>query len=427
MSSTSESSTTSNFGALFELLTPQGIELLDSLPEYSEGASLALGERLRKAGHSPALVTEALTQSRLRQRAAEKFGPFAQRMLFTAHGLEQSTRLAVAAHHAGRFRDAGVEMVADLGCGLGGDTIAKAGLGLSVIGVDADPVTVALATVNTSLFDGVSIEHGRAEDFDLARVEGAWFDPARRDERARIHDPEEAMPPLSFIVEAARRLGAVGAKLAPAIAHDDLIPGTETQWVSWRGQVLEACAWFGPLARRFPEGHKAAGAVVPRSALIIGQRPNGSGHTVVLDPDTANDDAVRNPPVGELGRFLVEPDGAIIRAGLLGTFARRIGAHTIDPTIAYLSTDAEDDVLDLAPYGKAFEVQEVLPFHTKKIAAYLKQRGIGTLEVKKRGADVDPAVLRKQLKLNKKDGGSATLIVTRAGGERVAVVSRPLG
>ncbi len=424
------------FGALAELLTPDGMRLLDSLPEYSEAQSLSLGEKLRNEGHSPALVSEALTQSRLRVKAREKFGPFAERMLFTAHGLEQSTRLSIAAHHAARFRDAEIHTVADLGCGLGGDTIAKAGLGLTVIGVDADPRTVALATVNTSLFESVTIEHGTAEEFDLSRVQGAWFDPARRDGRGRVHDPEEAMPPLSVIVKAARTLGAqqtsatdshgfgaVGAKLAPAIDHEHLVPGTETQWISWHGQVLEACAWFGPLTRR--SAGEISG-VVPRSALLIGSRADGTPHTTVLDPDTDDDDALRYPDVDELGSIIMEPDGAIIRAGLLGTVARRLGAHTIDPTIAYLSSSGNPETTAASPLVRAFRVDDVLPMHTKKIAAYMKQRSIGTLEIKKRGVDIDPARLRTQLKLDKKASNAATLIVTRVAGERVAIVATPL-
>lgn len=462
----------SDLGGLAELLTPAGMQLVDSLPAYSDTDSLSLGARLRAEGHSPALVAEALTQSRLRAAATEKFGPFAARMLFTQTGLEQATRLSIAAHHAARFRDAGAECVADLGCGLGGDTIAKAGLGLRVIGVDTDPTTVALATVNTSIFDSVSIELGRAEDFDLSRVDAAWFDPARRDGHGRIHDPEKACPPLSVIVQAARELGGasggagangfgasgsaaagseegdfgpVGAKLAPAINHADLVPGTETQWVSWNGQVLEACAWFGPLARTFP----GLDAVVPRSALVIerdstetagetgavrkaktagASGATGAARAVVLDPHVdpaVDDDAVRTPAVGDLADYVVEPDGAVIRAGLLGTYARQIGAHTIDPTIAYLSsTRVPND--GVAPLGRAFQVEEVLPLHTKKIAQYLKARGVGILEVKKRGVDVDPARLRTQLRLEKKAAGRATLIATRLGGQRVAIVAQPV-
>src|SRR5687768_9326407 len=87
---------------------------------------------LRKAGHSPDLVAAVVGQSRLRMRGRTKFGELAERMLFTRAGLEQATRLSIAARHAARFREAGLTRVADLGCGIGGDAFGLAGLGLRV-------------------------------------------------------------------------------------------------------------------------------------------------------------------------------------------------------------------------------------------------------------------------------------------------------
>src|SRR5262245_2213387 len=126
---------------LTTLLTPEGLRLLDGLPAAESTDDVARTvSRLRAAGHSPELVSAVVGQSRLRARARAKFGDFAQGMLFTRAGLEQATRLEIAARHAGRFRDAGIERVADLGCGIGGDALGFAGLGLRVEAVDADEV-----------------------------------------------------------------------------------------------------------------------------------------------------------------------------------------------------------------------------------------------------------------------------------------------
>src|SRR3712207_5407287 len=139
-------------GDLVELLSAGGLRLLDSLPAYGAGAeALSTVTRLRALGHSPGLVATVLTQARLRARAVPKFGEFAGRMLFTEAGLEQATRLPVAALHAGRFRTAGVRRVADLGCGLGGDAMAMAALDLDVLAVDADEGTAALASYNLEI------------------------------------------------------------------------------------------------------------------------------------------------------------------------------------------------------------------------------------------------------------------------------------
>ncbi|BDZ55552.1 hypothetical protein GCM10025870_26250 [Agromyces marinus] len=50
----------------------------------------------------------------------------------------------------------------------------------------------------------------------------------------------------------------------------------------------------------------------------------------------------------------------------------------------------------------------------------LQDRGIGTVEIKKRGVDVDPAALRTRLKL--RGERSATVVLTREEGRHVAVL-----
>ncbi|MEK6310779.1 MAG: SAM-dependent methyltransferase, partial [Curtobacterium sp.] len=134
---------------LAQLLTPEGMALLDRTPSVSDGGEIVrVVSRLRGEGHDPGLVAAVLTQAKLRQKAGAKFGPFASRMLFTEAGLEQATRLQVAAQHAGRFAAAGLTRVADLGCGIGGDAMAMAALDLDVTAVDRDEVTAAVATHN---------------------------------------------------------------------------------------------------------------------------------------------------------------------------------------------------------------------------------------------------------------------------------------
>jgi hypothetical protein len=94
---------------LREILSLDGLRLLDEQPAWDTTADVVRTvSDLRKAGHPPGLVAAVLGQARLRSRAKTKFGPFAERMLFTEAGLEQATRLSVAAQHAGRFQRAGI-------------------------------------------------------------------------------------------------------------------------------------------------------------------------------------------------------------------------------------------------------------------------------------------------------------------------------
>lgn len=395
--------------AIEPLLHPEGWALLASLPPYREEESLARGAALRAAGHPAERVAAALTQSRLRARAAEKFGEFAQTMLFTPHGLEQATRLPVAALHAERFQRAGIGSVADLGCGIGGDAMALAGLGLDVRAVDRDPLTVAVATVNLRPFPSASAHLGTVEEHDVTSTEGIWLDPARRapvrGSTRRLHDPEEYEPPLSHLLDLARRLpsGALGAKLGPAVDRDALPAEAEVQWLSRHGQVLEAALWCGPLAR----------TDVRSSALVIGRN---RAHRLDLPPDGPAD-----PEPGSLGAHLYEPDGAVIRAGLLGRLAADLGARTLDPTIAYLTTDHREDT----PFARGYAVRDVMPFHLKRLTAYLREHRIGVLEIKKRGTAVEPEELRRKLRPRRFGDGRATLVLTRIAGEQHVIVADP--
>ncbi len=382
---------------LRELLTPEALGLLEQLPP-SEGApdAVRLVSRLRKEGHPPARVAAVLTQYRLRRKAVAKFGPFAERMLFTAPGLEQASRLAVAAQHAGRYRAAGLGSVADLGCGIGGDSMAFSALDLRVTAVERDEPTAAIASYNLAPWVRTTVELGDATGFDVERAEGLWLDPARREGARRLSSPDDFSPRL----EAALALAAqrpTGIKLAPGMDRALLPEGLEAQWVSDGGEVVELVLWSGALAR---DG-------IGRAALVLG----AEGSSELTAPEDSAD-----APVGDPGEYLYEPDGAVIRARLIGDLARRLDGRMLDGTIAWITADR----LQPTPFARAFRVLERWPLDAKRIGRELKQRGIGTVEIKKRGVDIDPAAFRKQLKPT--GAGSATLVLTRVAGERAALL-----
>ncbi|GAB3284943.1 class I SAM-dependent methyltransferase [Microbacterium lacusdiani] len=387
------------------LLTREGLALLDALGDVDSADDVARTvSRLRAAGHSPELVSAVVGQARLRQRATAKFGEFADRMLFTRAGLEQATRMSVSVHHARRMRQAGIERVADLGCGIGGDSLAFAALGMGVLAVDADPVTAALAAYNLAPFRaegaGVEVRAARAEEVPLDEVGAVWLDPARRTaghgETARVAAADYS-PPLDWVFDLAGRVPA-GVKLGPGHDRDALPEHAETQWISVDGSTVELVVWTGALAR---EG-------VRRSALVL---RGDDAHELTAAADTADE------PVRALGAFLHEPEGAVIRARLIGDVARALDAGPVAQGIAYLTGDAAAT----SPFVASFRVRETLPADPKPLAKALRARGIGTLEIKKRGVDVDPAALRKRLAL--KGDQSATLILTRVDGRRTAILA----
>ncbi|MGY1453544.1 class I SAM-dependent methyltransferase [Streptomyces sp. SS8] len=383
------------------LLTDEGQALLAKLRSYDPGRELAVATRLRR-DHPAGLVSAALAQARLRQRAAAKFGADdAARMYFTPDGVEQATRASVAAYRAGRFAALGVRRLADLCCGNGGDAIALARAGIEVLAVDRSPLACAVARANAGalgLSDLIEVRCADVTEVDASGFDAVFADPARRGGRGRIFDPEAYSPPLSWAVEAARRAPLAALKVAPGIPHEAVPEGAAAEWISDGGDVKEAVLWFGAASR---------GAPRVRATLLPG-------------PRTLDSAGLPDPPSGPVGRYLYEPDGAVIRAHLVAEVAELVGGRLIDPTIAYVTSEEHRPT----PYATAYEITDTLPFNVKRLKALLRERGVGTLTVKKRGSAVEPEELRRKVKPS--GPHSATVFLTRAAGAPTMLLGHPL-
>ncbi len=380
------------------LLTDEGQALLTELRDHAPGQELAVATRLRR-DHPAELVSAAIAQARLRQRAVAKFGAAdAARMYFTPDGVEQATRTSVAEWRARRFAALGVKRLADLCSGVGGDAIALARAGISVLAVDRSPLTCAVAEANAAALglDGL-IEQRCADvaEIDLSGFDAVFVDPARRGGRGRIFDPEAYSPPLSWAVGAARQAPFAALKVAPGIPHEAVPEGAEAEWVSDGGDVKEAVLWFGTRAEQ------------PHRATLL---PAGDSLTGGRLPD---------PEPGPVRRYLYEPDGAVIRAHLVAEVAEQLDATLIDPTIAYLTTDA----LRPSAYATAYQITDTLPFGLKKLKALLREREVGTVVIKKRGSAIEPEELRRKLK--PEGVNSCTVILTRVAGAPMMLLGQP--
>ncbi|MEU0275684.1 methyltransferase domain-containing protein [Streptomyces sp. NPDC006307] len=386
-----------DLAAFSALLTDEGQALLAALRDYDPSQELAVASRLRR-DHPADLVTAALAQARLRQRAVAKFGASdAYRMYFTPNGVEQSTRASVGAHRAARFRELGVRGVADLCCGIGGDAIALARAGIRVLAVDRDPLTAETARANAEALDLADLIEVRCADVtevDTSAYDAVFVDPARRGGRGRVFDPEAYSPPLSWAVGTALEAPRAALKIAPGIPHETVPPEAEAEWISDGGDVKEAVLWFGT-------------------------RPGAVTATLLPGPHTLTGRGLPNPPVREVGRFLYEPDGAVIRAHLVAEVAEELGGGLLDETIAYITADE----LRPTPYATAYEITDRLPFNVKKLKSLLREREVGNLTVKKRGSAVEPEELRRKLK--PKGPNAATVFLTRVAGAPTMLIGRP--
>ncbi|MEO3856837.1 class I SAM-dependent methyltransferase [Acrocarpospora sp. B8E8] len=382
------------------LLTPIGQKALGEAVELVRGGTdpmRAVGTLRREYG--PALVGAALTQADLRRRAAVKFGTDADVMYFTPHGLEQATRTEVAEHRAGRLVERwGVTSVGDACCGIGGDLIALVRAGCAVDAVDVDPVTVAVARANVEALGlRASVRVEDASSLDPGAYGVLFADPARRSGNRRTFDPRAYSPTWPMLMDMAGRARGACLKVAPGIP-DEFIPlGAEAEWVSFRGEVKEAALWLGSEAGSPPIGSVRRATLLP------------SGETMVAKGVEA--------AVGAIGRYVYEPDGAAIRAHLIGEVGQLIEGRLIDPRIAYLT----GDVAVASPWVAGYEVEEVMPFSLKRLRAALRERRVGVATIKKRGSAVDVERLRKDLRLSGEN--AIVVILTRIGERPIAVLA----
>ncbi|MCR4415284.1 MAG: class I SAM-dependent methyltransferase [Thermoguttaceae bacterium] len=370
-----------------------------------------------------------LEQVELRARARAKFSQ-ADRMFFTRVGLEQASDEWIAAYKARRFPSR--QPVADLCCGLGGDLMALARRG-PAIGAERDETTALLAAENvraagveicrvergwwtggdagllaTRGESGTTIVVAEATQCPLAELAAWHIDPDRRPQGRRTTRVDRHEPDLPAI-ERLRSINPHAAiKLAPACQPPDAWrPEAELEWISRDRQCRQLVAWFGRLAE-----HPG----LRRATVLESRQPEASSRRSVVG------DAALEPPVADrLGRYVFDPDPAVVAAGLVGVVAARHALSAIAARAAYLTGDHPATDAALA----CFEVTDALPFDLKRLKSVLRARGIGRLEIKKRGVSEDPESLRRRLAL--RGDLAAVLVLARVGRSVTAIVARRIG
>ncbi len=337
--------------------------------------------------HAPAV----LELVRARRRAAGKIGAV-DGWLLTDEAVQQATPAAVAEHRARRLAWLSVH---DVTCSIGAELRALVQVCPRVVGSDIDPVRARMAAHNVPralVYVADALTPTSTADVVIA-------DPARRAGGRRIVDPERMSPALSAL-QAAYAGRSLAVKTAPGIDYEGLRRkgfGGEVEIVSLDGSVREACLWSGPVG-------------VPGLTRATVLRGTGGGYEVCsTDPHDVDPDPV--------GRYIIEPDGAVIRAGLVRHYAARHGLWQLDPHIAYLTGESVPDG------ERGFEVLDRLKFSEKALRAELRARDVGALEILTRGAGIDPDVLRRRLK--PQGTQPMTVVITRIGREVTAFLARP--
>jgi hypothetical protein len=384
------------------LQTPEGAGQLRSAAGIDVEGPALLREltRLRRS-LSADQAAAVIEQTALRRRAAAKFTHAAE-MLFTVEGLEQASGESVAAHSAARYR--GLSQVADCCCGIGGDLLALA-KHARVAAYDRDPVSLACAKHNAAvhgLLSRVTCHLADVETLDLAPgsasslgkesgVEAIFFDPGRRSDGRRIYSLQQYVPPVSTLERWLPSVPAIGVKVAPGVAHDEVTWECEQEFVAEGPDLKEGLLWFGPLAR------------AARTATVL---PAGVSLT---------DGEAPEPEVSEPLGWLYDPSPAVTRAGLIWELALMLGARQLDARLAYMTGPECVDT----PLARAYAVESWMPFNLKRLQARLRLLGAGKVEVHRRGAPIKPAELERQLR---QEGADRRLVfLTRLRGRMIAI------
>src|SRR5580698_10089493 len=295
------------------LLSPLGREALTRAAELlgdAPGSELAVAAALRRE-YPASLAAAAVAQHELRLAARGKFSR-AMEMLFTRAGYEQSSSETIARHRAARF--GGARRIADLCCGIGGDLIALAAAprpAATVLAADRDEIHARLAIHNAGVYgeaDRVRACVADVGDIALDSVDAAFIDPARRAGTRRF-PAGVSQPPLDWCLALAGRVPAVCVKAAPGLPAELIPPGWEAEFIADGRDLKEAVLWSPALATA-----PVAGSGGPRRALVM----SGAGtHALVACPG----DPV---PVTEPREYLLDPNPAVTRSGLVEDLARSL-------------------------------------------------------------------------------------------------------
>lgn len=386
-------------------------------------------------GRTPEQARAALQLAEGRRALAGRH-PLATRLYADRDGAEQAAHAIVAAHTAQRF--AGCQQIADLGCGIGADTIALA-RHAAVLAIDRDPARLMMTDLNTRL----AAEQARADEAhapfpveglaaDLNEwsrpeaIDAVWIDPARRDTSGRRMDPEHWSPTLSRALalatptsaststaNAGAALRGGGVKVGPAIDLTLLPAEAEIECVSLDGGMRAVVVWLG------------AFVTAPRRATVLrSTAADASADTAgAAHLNTLTGDGARGRDVRPIGRTLYDPDPAVGRAGLVAHLGAQLGAWQLDAQTAYLSADHTTDT----PFARRYRVLETLPFSERRLLRALRARATARVEVGRRGSPVDVNALERRLNAALPGGlppGSepTTVLLTQIGGAHTAII-----
>ncbi len=342
------------------LASDEGQATIDSLRGVDPLRARALFSHL-----SPEEISAALSQ------AAHKPAGFPLRLV-TAEGIQQATPIAVAQRRAARVALTQGTVI-DAGCGIGVDAWAFQQAGLTVMAYERDPTTAAVARAN-----GIDVTCADITQQPLPPG-CVYVDPARRKahrdthgQAIRTHDPAQWQPPWQWVQRHAQL-----ARVAPGLR--EIPEGAEWHCSSINRSLVDATVWFPPLNG------------VDRRASVLHE---GQWHELTGPP---------SPAETGLGEYILDPDPAIVRTGLVSN----LGGRLLDPRLAFVAFDNQPP----SWMGRCMRVLEEAPL--KSVASACRRLGMQRITVWARGFDPVP-------RLGLREGRDGIVVLARLGPRRVA-------
>jgi hypothetical protein len=328
------------------------------------GDELAIAARLRRDGLDASSATAVTGAADARRRARARWVD-ADELLFTPISLEQASDPEVSAWRATRLAQG---VVWDLCAGIGGDTLALAGVGAEVTAVDLDEARLILLAHNARIRGlDVEIRHDDALTAPVPPGAAVHVDPARRRDGRRVRLLAHHLPPVGALVAAYADAPALAIVLSPAVdlGDPDLPADAELEFVQVGDDLREAVVWLGE-ARR--PGARATATLLPSGV------------------SRSRDERGPRVPVGEVGEVLLQPAPAAVRARLHDQLGAEVGARRLSASRALLTVD---ELPPPSPWYRRRWVHAALPARPKAIRAWLRAAEPRPVEIALHGVDAD--------------------------------------
>jgi hypothetical protein len=358
--------------------------------------SLSMLDTLRRQfGRDTAEAILRLANSR--RKAVGKF-IHAEKLWLDPVRVEQATHHMVAEHKAKRFQGLAV---ADICCGLGGDSFALARQAKGVASVDLDRDALRRLEFNADVYgfrSQILPVQGDANHGLFDRSIAVHIDPDRR-AADHIGRPrfslDDCQPSLQTLLSYMTAHNGGAIKLSPGSDFESLekraeLLGvrTEKEIISLSGECREATIWFGQLAGKIPR----RATILPGQFEFAGQ-PGGS---------------IRKTAVPKPGDWLFELDPAVIRSGLAANFAAANQLHALTPDGAWLFTDHIHQ--NISGMVQKFQVMDSASVDRRAVRQMLRNLGWSSAVVKTRGR-IHAAEIQKWLEKQPSGQATETLIV----------------